>query len=229
MTDVYWENIAEILEGEYRDIPFETVAAAARSATRDVCRQTLVWEMDIPPIALAPGQYSYALDAGGEDREVAAVSVAHLYTSYQTPQVQARTLQPAERGHVLTGRHPGIGLGWPHLPDSYRGEPRVVMQWEDGEFAVAPTPDDATKYWIRLFVALMPSHRAPSIPLHVWSQIERAAKHGALQELYQQPQKPWGSARMANYHGQIRRHEEQKIKGGPGVVQTVTRPKMPLL
>ena len=226
---VAWEAVAETIMGQYSDLPFVVAADHVRDGARAVCKATLAWELDCPPLPLAPGQFRYALDTGDGDREVTAVVHADLYMAWREPDMTVKVLEQVKRKDALSGRVAGVEVGWPHLPEDRGGEPRVLMMWEDGEVALAPTPDDTVHYAMRMLVALMPSFQAPGMPLDVYSRMETAIEHATLQRLYAQPQQPWGSSRMADYHGRLRRSAQQRVKGSPGIVQAPARTQVPPL
>ena len=229
MPDVAWEAVAETIMGQYSDLPFVVAADHVRDGARAVCKATIAWEADCPPLTLAPGQFRYPLDVGDDDREVTAVVHADLFSAYRQPDMTVKVLRQVLRREALSGRVAGVQLGWPHLTEEDRGEPRVLMQWDDGEVALAPTPDATVPYAMRLLVALMPSFEAPGMPLDVYSRMEEAIEHATLQRLYAQPQQPWGSQRMADYHGRLRRSAQQNVKGGGGLVQAPARTQVPML
>ena len=225
MADVRWNDVAETLAGQYSDLPFVVLARNVRDGVRRVCRNTLVWEVDCPPRPLGAGQYRYELDAGDDEREVTAVLRGHLIINYRGEDETGKMLQAVDRKDAIDGKVAAVDVGWPHLGQP--GEPNAVMMWEEGQFALAPTPGDDAVYGVRLYVALMPSHQAQSVPMEVYSRIEEAVEHATLQRIYAQPQQPWGSARMAAYHGRLARSHEQRVKGGPGTVQVVGRTMVP--
>ena len=225
MPDVAWGDIAETLAEQYSDIPFHVLEENVRHGVRRVCKNSLAWEVDCPPMVLSPGTYRYALDPGDDGREVTAVVRGQLLVDYRQPGMTAKALEAVDRKDAIDGSVAAVGLGWPHVGD--RGEPVAVMMWEDRQFAVAPVPGSDSRYAVRLYVALKPSFEAEGMPLEVYSAMEEAVEHATVQRIYAQPQQPWGSARMADWHGRQARRAEQQVKGGPGVVQFAGRTMVP--
>lgn len=165
--------------------PYPIIEQYVRDAAIEVCERTLTWRYEQPKIRLTPGVYDYPYEVP-EETEVHAFIAATCNGNVLSP-ISLETLY---------SRIPQ----WPDMTIAQRSDPRFITQYDPDNFIVAPIPDNAVNYDVRMIVALKPMRDAESMSKTVLDEIENAVTHGALMNLLVMPDKPWMDRDLASYH-----------------------------
>jgi len=165
--------------------PTPIIEQYVRDAAIEACERTLAWRYEQPKLRLTPGVYDYAYSAP-TDAEVHA---------FLTVTVNGRKLAPVTIEHLHD-----IQPKWPEATTDERSEPRYITQLDADNFALAPVPDDAVKYDVKMIVVLKPLRTATKMDKSVLDELENVIMHGALQHLLVLPNKDWSDRELATYH-----------------------------
>jgi hypothetical protein len=165
--------------------PTPIIEQYVRDAAIEACERTLSWRYEQPALRLVPGAYDYAYSAP-TDAEVHA---------FITVTVNGRRLEPVTLEHLHD-----IQPKWPEATTDERSEPRYITQFDSDNFVVAPVPDDAASYDLKMIVALKPLRTATKMDKTVLDELENVIMHGALQHLLVLPDKDWSDTKLATYH-----------------------------
>lgn len=156
-----------------------------RHAAIDACEQTLGWRYEQPEIRLTPGVYDYPYEHPTE-AEVHAVITA---TANGRPLV-AVTVEDMHRMRPL----------WPETAVEHRADPRYLVHLDADTFGIAPVPDAAVPYDVRMMVALKPLRTASGMDKTAMDDLEDVIMHGALRDLLVLPNKNWSDRELATFH-----------------------------
>ena len=165
--------------------PHPVIEQIVRDSAIKVCERTLAWRYEQPPIRLTPGvvDYPYEVPNGSEVHAILSCTI------------NGRSVQPA----TIEDIHHRIP-SYPNAAPENRSTPRFVLQLDVDNFMVAPVPDDAEKYDIRMVVALKPLRDASGMNRTALDDLEDAIKHGVLERLLTMPDKSWSDTTLATYH-----------------------------
>ena len=165
--------------------PHPVIEQFVRDAAIKVCERTLAWRYEQPPIRLTPGVYDYPY-------EVPQGAEVHAFLSSS---VNGMPIMPVTIEEI----HQRV-ISWPSVAPEDRSRPRFVSQLDVDNFIVAPAPDDAEKYDLKMVVALKPLRTASGMDQTALDDLEDAIKHGALERLLTIPDKSWSDNTLATYH-----------------------------
>ena len=165
--------------------PQPVIEQYVRDAAIEVCERTLAWRYEQPLIRLTQGVYEYPYENPTQ-------SEVH---SFLTVAVNGTAIEPATLEQIHR-RFPD----WPSTDPSKRSNPRVILQIDPDNFALAPIPDGAKDYDLKMIVALKPLRSATGMDQTVFDDIENVVMHGALQHLLVLPNKNWADRELAAYH-----------------------------
>lgn len=165
--------------------PQPVIEQYIRDAAIEACERTLGWRYEQPLIRLTPGVYDYPY-------ENPTGSEVHVFltASVNGSPLMAKTL---EQIHSL---YPD----WPSTDQGSRSNPRYIFQIDVDNFAIAPLPDDAVSYDVKMIVALKPLRDAEGMDKTAFDDLENVIIHGALQHLLVLPGKTWSDRELAAYH-----------------------------
>ena len=93
-----------------------------------------------------------------------------------------------------------------------------ITQLDPDHFSVAPIPDDAESYDVRMIVCLKPLRTATSMDKSVLDELENVIMHGALQHLLVLPDRSWSDRELASYHAKqyIFKLQERRARANLG-------------
>jgi len=193
--------------------PYPIIEQYVRDAAIEVCERTLAWRFVQPKVRLTQGVYDYPYEVPCES-EVHAV----LTASCNGSPLQAVSLE------TLVARIPQ----WPDMTVDERSTPTMVSQYDSDDFVVAPIPDGAVPYDVRMTLALKPLRDAEGMPKTVLDELENVIMHGALQHLLVMPDKTWMDRDLAGYHAKqfVFRVAERRARANLGNGRATMRVKM---
>lgn len=165
--------------------PIPIIEQYVRDAAIEACERTLAWRYEQPKLRLTPGVYDYSYSAPA-DAEVHAVLTAT---------VNGRRLTPL----TLENLHDALPK-WPESTKDERAEPRYLTQLDPSTFYIAPVPNDAVSYDLKMIVVVKPVRTATKMDKSVLDELENVIMHGALQHLLVLPGKDWSDRELATYH-----------------------------
>lgn len=178
-------SLADRLAPSVTGCPTPIVIQYIRDSAIEACERTLAWRYEQPAIRLTPGVYEYPYENPSQ-------SEVHAFL---TATVNGNPVDPVTLEQVYR-RYPQ----WPEMPIELRSDPRLVLQFDPDNFAVAPIPDDSQTYDMRMIVALKPLRTASGMDKTVFDDLENVIMHGALQHLLVLPGKNWTDRELATYH-----------------------------
>lgn len=185
MANRNFNEIVTRLSPSVPGCPTPVIEQYVRDAAIVACEKTLAWRYEQPKVRLTPGAYFYQYDAP-TDAEVHAFITATVNGTKLTPV----TLED------LYDIYPK----WPNQSVDERSEPRYITQLDPDNFAVAPLPDAAVKYDVRMIVCLKPLRTADKMDKTILDELENVIMHGALQHLLVLPDRTWSDRELASYH-----------------------------
>ena len=165
--------------------PTPIIEQYVRDAAIEACERTLAWRYEQPRIRLVVGAHDYAYESP-TDAEIHAFITATVNDEVLTP--------------VTLDKIYELYPKWPNQPTTSRAKPRHITQLDPDHFSVAPVPDDAESYDIRMIVCLKPLRTADSMDKTVLDELENVIMHGALQHLLVLPDRSWSDRELAAYH-----------------------------
>lgn len=165
--------------------PLPVMVQFIRDAAIDVCENTLVWRFEQDAIRLTPGIYEYSYESP-KDTEVVAI----IHSAMNGQSVPFITQED------LHSKYPA----WPETDTDDRSQPAVVSQFNPDGFLVAPVPDAADDYDLKMFLALRPTPSATGMNESIFDEVEALIVHGALYRLFSLPERSWTNADLATYH-----------------------------
>ena len=165
--------------------PQPIIEQHVRDAAIEACECTLAWRYDQPLTRLTPGVYEYPYN-NPLQTEVHA---------FLTASVNGSPLEPMTL-EQLYNRFPS----WPDLDIDQRSDPRVICQLDPDNYTLAPIPDAAKTYDLKMIIVLKPVRSATGMDKSVFDDLENVIMHGALQHLLVMPNKNWSDRELATYH-----------------------------
>jgi hypothetical protein len=183
--------------------PQPVVEQYVRDTAIEVCERTLAWRYEQPAIRLTPGVYDYPYEQP-MGSEVHAVLTAT---------VNKEPLDPVTL-EQLYAKYPS----WPDFEPDQRATPSLICQIDPDNFVVAPLPDDAKPYDLRMIVVLKPLRDATGMDKTAFDDLENVIMHGALQHLLVMPNKNWSDRELAAYHAKqyIAKTTERRARANLG-------------
>lgn len=178
-------SLADRLAPSVTGCPTPVVVQYIRDAAIEACERTLAWRYEQPAIRLTPGVWEYPYENPSQ-------SEVHAFL---TATVNGNPVDPVTLEQVYR-RYPQ----WPNMEIEQRSDPRLVLQFDADNFAVAPVPDASANYDMRMIVALKPLRSATGMDQTVFDDLENVIMHGALQHLLVLPGKNWTDRELATYH-----------------------------
>ena len=185
MADRLYTTLEPRLAPSVPGMPQPTLVRYIQTAARNVCERTLAWRYEQEMQILTPGEYRYEYEAPSNTK-VCTV----LHTALNGAAVSWVTQDE------LHDRYPN----WPSETTIDRSAPRVFSQYDTQNYVVAPVPDSALTYNIKMFVALRPTLSATGMDSVVFNELEDLIEHAVLQEVLVLPEKSWSDRQLANYH-----------------------------
>lgn len=170
--------------------PRPTIEQFVRDIAIEVCEKTLVWRFEQEVVPLTAGVYEYDYEVP-KDSEVVAVIHAALLADNEF----VGTLNPVSQDDLHR-----LYPDWPSSDVNRRASPRVLSQFDPDHFIVAPVPDTAKTYSIKMFLALRPTQVAAGMDKTALDEVEQLITHGVLQHLHTIPDKSWTDYGVASYH-----------------------------
>jgi len=165
--------------------PTPVIEQYVRDAAIEACERTLAWRYEQPAVRLVPGAHDYEYDTP-DDAEVHA---------FLTATVNGKQLTPVTLEHLYD-----LYPKWPNQDVNERSEPRYITQLDPDNFSVAPVPDNATTYDVRMIVCLKPLRTATKMDKKFLDELENVIMHGALQHLLVLPDRTFSDRELASYH-----------------------------
>lgn len=170
--------------------PRPTIEQFVRDIAIEVCEKTLVWRYEQDPLSLTAGVYDYDYDVP-TDAEVVSV----IYAALNSGTEFVNSLTPATQ-EDLHRMYPD----WPSADVNKRASPRYLSQLMPNSFVVAPVPDSARAYAVKMFLALRPTQTATGMDKTAFDECDQLITHGVLQHLHTIPDKSWTDYGLASYH-----------------------------
>lgn len=216
-----WSEIVDALNPLVPGCPAYTIREAVQRVTRDVCTRTHVYRHMQPLLRLVPGEYEYAYDVPPKTEIVAVQAARLIVENRQDPSGEPtnQPLHPATVEQAMQGELSGVGAGWPDTQD--RSRPQYYMSFNPGALMVAPTPDDAAVYDVRMSVSLQPTTDAEYMASAILDRVRESVVDGVLQHLYAQSGQPWGSHRLRDWHARQYTFKVNRLAGSRGLARTV--------
>jgi len=185
MTQRTFLSLVNRLAPSVPGCPTPIVQQYIRDAAIEACERTLAWRYEQPAIRLTPGVYEYPYEnpTGSEIHAFLTVSL------------NGETISPVTLEQLHT-HYPD----WPSSDTTKRSTPRFVCQIDVENFVVAPVPDSARTYDVRMIVALKPLRDADDMDKSAFDDLENVIMHGALQHLLVLPDRNWTDRELASYH-----------------------------
>ena len=165
--------------------PQPIIEQHVRDAAIEACERTLAWRYEQPSTRLTPGVYEYPYN-NPLQTEVHA---------FITATVNGSPLDPVTL-EQLYAKYPS----WPSLDPDQRSDPRVICQLDPDNYTLAPIPDAAKTYDLKMIIVLKPVRSATGMDKSVFDDLENVIMHGALQHLLVMPNKNWSDRELATYH-----------------------------
>lgn len=165
--------------------PQPIIEQHVRDAAIEACERTLAWRYEQPVTRLTPGVYEYPYN-NPLQTEVHA---------FITATVNGSPLDPVTL-EQLYAKYPN----WPSLDPDQRADPRVICQLDPDNYTLAPIPDAAKTYDLKMIIILKPLRTATGMDKSVFDDLENVIMHGALQHLLVMPNKNWSDRELATYH-----------------------------
>ena len=213
-----FDEVTQRLATNVPGCPFPVIEKYVRDAAIEVCETTLVWKYEQPSIRLTPGLHDYEYEPPN-NAEVHAFLHVTIAIAGDTPlPIDPLTLEQ------LYQKYPA----WPdHDPDA-QSRPQSIAHLDADHFVVAPVPDNAELYDVRMLVALKPLRTAVGMDRTTLDEIENAVMDGALSCLYMLPDKNWTDKRAAEYHKSqfINRMSERRARANLGAGRASMTVKM---
>lgn len=204
--------------------PYQTMLQYIRESAIRTCERTLAWRYIPPKFNLDPGVYEYVHEIP-TDTAVHAIFEAVVNG---TP-LERLTLEQAIRKYPLwanlfSGEDPSVAWsdtesgginvdvaneGTFNDQETYvvppeivaeASTPRSITQVTPDKYIILPLPDADQTYEMRMFYALKPTRTAVGMDNYIFSELEDAIVHGALQQLLVLPQVSWADRELAAYH-----------------------------
>lgn len=170
--------------------PRPTIEQFVRDVAVEVCEKTLVWRYEQDIIPLTAGVYEYDYEVPSNSEVVAVIHAALLADN-----VFKEKLTPVSQEELHR-----IYPDWPSADTTKRTSPRVLGQFDPDHFVLAPVPDAAQAYSIKMFLALRPTQSATGMDKTAMDEVEQLITHGVLQQLHTIPDKSWTDYNVASYH-----------------------------
>lgn len=172
--------------------PSPVIERTIRKTVTDLCQRAKVWEVDLTPVTLVAGTYSYPLAAPYAYAEVTDVQTASISTD-GVSRVPLRWIPLSS-----------LRLTRPSWPADDAGQPMYITTAEPDELLVAPVPEATMPLYLR--ANLRPTATATEWPTYLHDEFRRVVFHGTLHELLMMPGRSWSqadktSAATAAYHG----------------------------
>ena len=165
--------------------PQPIIEQHVRDAAIEACERTLAWRYEQPSTRLTPGVYEYPYN-NPLQTEVHA---------FITATVNGSPLDPVTL-EQLYAKYPS----WPSLDPDQRSDPRVICQLDPDNYTLAPIPDAAKTYDLKMIIVLKPVRSATGMDKSVFDDLENVIMHGALQHLLVMPNKNLSDRELATYH-----------------------------
>lgn len=187
MPNRFFATLESKLAPSVPGCPLPTIIQYVRDAAVEVCERTLAWRYEQDPIVLSSGvyEYPYELPRGAD---VAAI----LHASINNVGVLPLTEEALHKFYPA----------WPDTTSAALAAPRSLAEFSPSTFVLAPVPDAASTYTVKMFLALKPSPDSDGMERDVFDACEPIIMHGALQHLLVLPNKSWTNNDLATYHAQ---------------------------
>lgn len=165
--------------------PTLTIADAIRATVIDLCERGQVWKYTHPDIALTSGIYSYSFVPPDNDTVISMVESARI---------NDLPIDITEPRNAIQS--------FPTFPDTTNlGPPTALWQMSQRAFLLAPTPDTAITYTLKLNVTLKPLVTSTGSDTTMMQEHLETINHGTLHRLLLQQKREWFNADLAGYHG----------------------------
>jgi hypothetical protein len=172
-------------------VPDPVLEFQIRKTVRDLCSRALVWRVNVTDVPVVAETSTYTL-VPPTDTEVVSVLQARLYRT------AADLLEK-----MMIGGAEELYAKYPTWPDVNRKSyPQLVSSLDPHTINVAPVPDDADTYLIKIQVAVRPTLTADGCEEFILQDFRREIFHGVLHELMMMPNRAWTDEKKAIYHGQ---------------------------
>lgn len=185
MVERLFSTMESLLAPSVPGVPLPMMVNYVRTAAIEACEKTFAWRFQQEDVRLTPGVYEYEYEVPADTEVCGVIHVAN------NGEPISFIVQ-----EDLHGYYPD----WPATATTKRGTPRFVTQFEPDHFLVAPVPDNAKTYDLRMFLALKPTPDAEGMDKTVFDELEQVIMHGALQHLLVLPDKSWSDRELATYH-----------------------------
>jgi hypothetical protein len=170
--------------------PDAVILAYIRDTVIHFCSYTRAWRVPLNTVNVDTGSYIYPLASPIADTEVVALLSAQKTTS----------TNPKKGLDIVTFEY--VQKYYPSWPDPVNtGEPKLLFQYNNTQFAILPVPSSAATYVIDGFIALRPTTTATTWEQGIASEFREAIFHGVLYELMMMPKRSWSDDKMGLYHG----------------------------
>ncbi|WP_299077090.1 hypothetical protein [uncultured Paraglaciecola sp.] len=165
--------------------PAPTIETYVRAAAIEVCERTQAWRHQQDDITLVAGTHSYAYvtPTGSEVCGITHMALNGNKINFVT-QEELHDCYP----------------DWPSTDTTKRSRPQIVSQFHPDNFIVAPVPDSAETYTMKMFLVLRPTPASTGMEEIVFDELERVIVHGALQRMLVLPDRSWTDNDLAGYH-----------------------------
>ncbi len=167
------------------ECPDETARQAIVAAARELCRESLVWNVIQDPFPLTDNEPVYDIETYDEAEPV-LVMEAWLPTSRLFSKTMAEIGRLLQNWQVASGSTP------------------VYFNSVDGETTVRvfPIPLNSQRQPLTLRTAFRPTRAATTLPDALINNWDELLLQGARSKLFMQSRKPWTDAKLAVVNGE---------------------------
>jgi hypothetical protein len=191
MATVLFSTMSGELNPHVPGVPNPVMISYIRKVVIDLCNRGLIWRVPLGDTTCVAGSYSYTLASPVTDTEVVTILNA---------KVALTTAATTKNLDILSDDM--LRAIYPTWPDTaHPSEPRSVARYDAQSFVLAPVPDSADTYTVKLFAAIRPTLTATGWEGTLFAEFRRAIFHGVLHELMMMPDRPWSNDKLALYHG----------------------------
>lgn len=207
-----FDSLVNRLSPSVPGCPQPVIEQYVRDAAIEACEKTLAYRYVQPKIPLTSGVYDYPYDPPTGTEVHAFLSAA----------IDGTRLSPLTL-EELQDKFPK----WPDFVSADYNIPRYIAQLDADTFVVAPTPDSAKTYELRMVTALKPLRTSVDMESTTFDELENIIVHQALQNLLILPERTWSDRELAAFHAKQFLHKaaERRARANLGAARNSLRVK----
>lgn len=187
MSTVTFASMVPDISAFLPGCPSLTIERTAKKLISDLCTRAKVWTVDMLPIAVTDGGYSYSVSS-----PVAYGEFVEYVSGYFINSSGIKTT-------VAWNPINAVEAAYPSWPQEGEGTPILATFSPVRTLLLAPVPDAAGTLYIR--GTLRPTDAATTWDGEIYKSCQRVVFHGVLHELMAMPERPWTNVAQAGAHG----------------------------